>query len=81
VSFGTATGSDVEMYAIGICHASVCCPETMAPDDLLDVVNGLHPTGLGHGWTFSTEKHFITGQSNPCPCERTSGRLHRLLVC
>jgi hypothetical protein len=73
--------SEVVVYRVGICHASVCVPAAMAVADVLDAVNRQHPTGLDHGWTVSTDETFANGPPNPCPCEQTPGRVHRLLCC
>jgi hypothetical protein len=72
---------NVICYGVGICHASVCAPEAMPVDDLLDAVNRLWPTGLDHGWMVATNESFASGEPNPCPCEQTLGRVHRLLEC
>lgn len=72
---------DVDVYRVGLLHMSVCVPAGMAVDDILDRVNVSHPTGLGNGWMLDTAETFSGGQPNPCPCEATTGRLHRLLVC
>lgn len=71
----------VVCYAVGICHASVCAPASMAIDDLLDAVNRLWPTGLDHGWMVATDEKFASGHSNPCSCELDPSRVHRLLDC
>lgn len=68
-------------YGVGICHASVCAPASMPIDNLLDAVNRLWPTGLDHGWMVATNENFASGETNPCPCEQTAGRIHRLLEC
>lgn len=66
---------------VGIVNLSVCVPEDMPVDDVLDEANLTNPTGLEWGWSISTDEHFATGQTNPCPCEKIPGRVHRLLHC
>ena len=80
----------VEMYTVGIVHASVCAPKDMPTDEILSQSNILHPvcpagykemTGCEpHGWAIS-EDGFRTGEPNPCPCNDNPERLHYLLVC
>jgi hypothetical protein len=73
----------VEVYAyMGMVHASVCYPKDMPLDEVLEIANQLNPTGLDHEWEFSNERHFATGQPNPCRCDGDpKNKLHRLLVC
>jgi hypothetical protein len=73
--------SDVIAYGVGICHASVCAPASLPVDDVLAAVNARWPTGLDHGWVIATAETFSDGLPNPCPCEQTTGRVHRLLEC
>lgn len=73
--------SGVIVYGVGFVVLSVCHPADMALDDVLDVANREHMTGLDHGWMPSLAPHFASGEPNPCPCERDPGRVHRLLEC
>jgi hypothetical protein len=74
--------SPVDLYALGFVSASVCAPEDMPVDEVTDWVNRhAGPTGLDHGWAPSTDPTFSNGMSNPCPCEQTPGRVHRLYNC
>lgn len=76
-----AADPSVVFYAVGICHASACCDSAVSVDDVLDAANRRWPTGLDHGWMISTDETFLSGEPNPCPCEQTPGRVHRLLEC
>lgn len=71
----------VLIYSPGLIHCSICAPIGMEGEDVLKEVNQTHPTGLDHGWLFSHDKNFSTGQSNPCPCEKSADRIHYLLEC
>ena len=70
---------DLEIYAWGLCHMSVCskltCEETVAG------ANQVHPTGISHPWQLADEP-FKTGEPNPCPCNfYPETHKHYLLVC
>lgn len=71
----------VELYSVGICHASACAPEAMTGDEVADAANGIQPTGLDHGWAISSDETFRSGQPNPCVCNSDAGRRHWLLSC
>ena len=71
----------VIIYAIGLCHASVCAPNYVTEDALLDIVNRYRPTGIKANWIIAVSKKFRSGQTNPCRCEIQSDRLHYLLEC
>jgi hypothetical protein len=68
---------DVEIYTMGLCHASLCAPVEMSREDVLRHAG---PSGTSGGWVISDEP-FADGAPNPSPCEREPGRQHWLLVC
>lgn len=70
----------VEVYAVGICHASACCPRTMPIGRVAEEVNRQHPTGV-EPWQVSSDPTFSGGEPNPNPCSDDPERLHRLLAC
>jgi hypothetical protein len=71
---------DVEIYAKGFVHLSVCAPKSMQREVVEARVNAKHPTGLDHGWKVS-ENPFRDGTPNPGPCNDDPDRQHWLLVC
>lgn len=81
--------SDVVVTSHGFVAATVCVPEEMPTEKVVEEANRLlGPTGLNHGWMLSDDAEFArpvlpNGKKlpNPCPCERTPGRVHRLLNC
>jgi len=68
------------VYATGICHCSACVPKNWDRARVEIVVNIEHPTGISSKWAISDE-NFLSGESNPCPCEEDSSRQHWLLNC
>jgi hypothetical protein len=73
---------DVVVYTVGVVHCSACAPTDMPVEEVTRVVNEVAgPTGLDHGWEPSDAPTFSGGESNPCPCEKEEGRVHRLYVC
>lgn len=71
----------VEVYALGICTASVCSPTEMPAHEVVELVNREFPTGISSPWTLSDDETFANGAPNPTACERGPERTHRLLVC
>lgn len=74
-------GEHFEVYAIGICSASIC---TNAPiDAAVERMNAENPTGISSRWTISPDGTFKSGQPNGCPCDahRIPGARHWLLNC
>lgn len=72
----------VVLYRAGLCYASVCAVNDATPDEIRAAVNRAHPTGLDHGWDFSDDETFASGQPNPCPCnDLPATRQHWLMVC
>jgi len=72
---------DIKIYAEGLCHMSVCAAAELKRKQVERAVNAESPTGISHPWRI-TEKFFIDGKSNPCPCNVDSKtRRHWLLTC
>jgi hypothetical protein len=72
----------VHIYSRGMVHCSVCVPKETPIADIEREVNEYNPTGIEPQWKLSTAATFITGQTNPCPCEQYPlERLHYLMVC
>lgn len=71
----------IEIYALGLCHCSVCVPRGTSRDEIEQQVNLRAPTGISSSWKIS-QKSFERGESNPCPCnDFPTQRLHYLMVC
>lgn len=70
----------IDVYAIGLCNASVCAPKDAPLKNVEGAANRASPTGLDHGWE-KADGPFKTGEPNPCPCNHDPDRLHWLLVC
>jgi hypothetical protein len=68
---------DFQVLAFGLVYASVCTSHDEAETTRL--LNLVHPTGLHHGWTPSTDETFATGQPNPCECELSPKTHHHVL--
>jgi hypothetical protein len=71
---------DIEIYAKGLVHCSVCAPAGMSREVVEARVSAANPTGLDHGWTVH-EEPFRDGSANPHPCEDKPNHLHWLMVC
>lgn len=72
----------VELYSIGITHASACAPKDMPREQVEEAANRLHPTRIESDWSISDDPTFSTGDPNPCPCnDHPEERRHWLLVC
>lgn len=73
--------SDINMYSIGVCAASVCVPKETPKEIVEQWANEYQPTGISSDWKISEDKTFKTGELNPCVCEHDSSRVHYLLTC
>lgn len=71
----------VHVYSSGLCYASVCAPADMPAEEVERRVRALDDAGTEMGWRISEAPRFSGGQSNPCPCEKETGRVHRLFAC
>lgn len=72
---------DVHVYTTGLVHCSICVPKGVSLREAVAYVNRTHSTGIASTWNHSRDKHFASGELNPCPCETERGRTHYLLVC
>lgn len=70
-----STDPDVDIYALGLCAASVC--SRLGPAETVQRVNDLME-GVTT-WSLSREATFANGEPQPRPCERGGGRTHYLL--
>lgn len=68
-----------EVYREGLCFMSVCTD--MTPEEAETFAQTVRPSGTKRGWKLSEDKTFRTGEPNPCPCEKHTGRIHILLDC
>lgn len=76
-AFDDPTG--VEIYAHGLCHASVC---SALPVDEVKAVMAAYPTGISSHWEISENTEFANGQPHPCPCEqKPTTHTHYLFSC
>lgn len=73
--------ADIDMYAEGIGHASVCVPAGQPNFVTVAHLNRVSPPGTAAGWRVSDDRTFATGQPNPCPCDHDPARKHLLLAC
>lgn len=73
--------AEIDIYARGLCHCSVCAPADMTIDEVVLLTNYLNPTGIKSQWQLSKE-NFKTGEQNGyhCKCEGRDTR-HWLMVC
>jgi len=71
---------ELEVYRNGLIYCSVCT-NVKSKRRIVELVNQKNPSGLNHGWTISIDAKFVTGQTNPCPCEQKEGFKHYLMVC
>lgn len=69
----------IQVYSVGICHASVCAESNVKGEEVVAHVNRRVPTGVGP-WEI-TEKTFASGEPNPCLCNSDPGRFHWLVTC
>lgn len=78
---GTHNDEVFEVYALGVCCASVC--SNLPVPEMTKRLNAQHPTGLDHGWGFAADSPtFASGGPNPGKCERgTPGCSHYLFCC
>ncbi len=72
--------SDIDVYAIGLCYASVCADKQMTKVMVEDYMNVLEPAGTSLSWTIA-EEPFNDGSPNPNQCETDSNKQHWLLDC
>lgn len=70
---------EVVIYSVGLFYLSICVPAEMSVEEIERAANANEPTGV-NPWKISSDK-FFTGQDNPCPCDKQSGRKHYLLSC
>ncbi len=72
----------VIVYSVGICAASACVEAGLTRKQIEKLVNIQEPTGITSKWKISRDKHFHSGQTNPCPCEEhPKKRMHYFLNC
>ncbi len=72
--------SPVHIYSYGFLALSVCAPSSMTIEEVIADCELQHPCGTDKGWTKSNDTHFVTGETNPCPCSKQPGeRQHWLL--
>ncbi len=72
---------DIEIYAVGMVHASACALNTINISEVERIANMQYPTGVSHSWSLH-DGSFKSGESNPCPCdEAPETRSHYLLSC
>ena len=71
--------SRVDIYSAGFISMSVCAPNDMTLEEILDDCEAQRPSGTDAGWHKSKDTHFATGAPNPCPCNKHEGRQHWLL--
>lgn len=69
----------LDVYAMGVVHASVCAPRDMEVAEMLARVNSEHPTGVGP-WVLSSQP-FADGTPNPTDCDDHKENIHYLLEC
>lgn len=75
---------EVEVYGVGIVCASVCAPNSMSPEEVVNAVNAMPDMMVEDSelrWFLSEDETFASGQQNPCPCDRGGDRTHYLLNC
>jgi hypothetical protein len=78
----------VDVMRVGIVALSACGPADLPIAEWEKQINYEHPTGVGP-WTISTDLYFAApklpgtdhGPPNPCPCENSPDRVHRLFNC
>lgn len=70
---------EFEVIAVGVCYATVCT--RLSDEAAAEQLNGLHPTGLDHGWSVCEDTHFASGHTNPCQCPDHEENRHVLFSC
>lgn len=70
----------LEVYSMGVVYASVCARADMTQEEVEDLMNRLHPSGVESRWKVSPEK-FRTGEDNPSLCNQDPARRHYLMNC
>ena len=72
---------DIEVYAVGFCHASVC--SSLSIEETTAYLNRECPTGTSNPWVISEEETFADGvHKNPCPCDQSpETHKHYLFSC
>lgn len=70
------------IYALGVVSMSVCASNALSPSEVEERANRESPTGIRSDWRLCEDERFLSGHSNPCPCN-THPRTHRhyLLNC
>lgn len=68
-----------DVIVTGVVYLSVCT-DAVGREEIERLANFERPTGVGP-WRLSENKHFTTGHTNPCVCERDPARQHWLLSC
>ena len=79
--FYKETNEELIVYGNGLVECSVC---TNVTDEkrIVELVNMKNPTGLSHGWIISKDPKFLSGESNPCPCNQNpKTHKHYLMMC
>jgi len=72
---------ELEIYANGIVHCSVCT-NVRSRKRIEELVNQKNPTGISSHWQISKSKIFSGGILNPCPCEKyPETHKHYLMEC
>lgn len=71
---------DFDVYAIGLCAASVC--SSLPPEEIVTRINNEYPTGIDSKWAMSDDPTFRGGEPNPCPCDSgPETHKHYLMEC
>lgn len=64
---------DIQIYANGPVHCSVCVPNGYTNEEIEQQVNRQNPTGIDSQWKIKNEA-FATGEANPHKCEHDGSR-------
>lgn len=77
-------GGAVEIYSLGIMSCSVCASDTLAHQEVCDIVNQLEP--VSGDWQPSKDEYFHarSGEDQKkvgCVCESNPKRRHWLMEC
>lgn len=79
MDIANATDQDFEIYAYGLCYASVC--SSLGLEQTARRLNQEMPTGIASDWKLA-DGNFRTGQTNPCVCEKHGEpHMHYLFSC
>ena len=70
----------INIYAVGICYASVCAHESVSIEKIGEALNAQYPTGAESRWIHCAEK-FKDGSDNPHNCEKSEDYKHYLFNC